>query len=520
MALATVGFAATFWVWALLASLGPELSGRIGLSPLGQGVLAAVPFAIGSLGRFPVGVLTDRYGARLMLPTVSMAGAAALVGAAFVDSMPALVLVACALGIAGTMFAIGFALVSRSCSAEKRSLALGVFGTGVVGAAAAGVTVPRLAQLDDYRTVLLQAAAALAAFAVVAAAVVHDRPAFGKNQSMVRAAAAALRVPAVPRLALLYAAAYGTMIAAAVYLPVYLRTEYGLAWAPAVSGTAVFVATAAAVRPVGGWLVDRQAPARVLAGCFGLAGVCVLVQAFAPPLPSAMIALAGIAVGLGVATGVLLAMIGVFAPPERAGAVAGAVGVAGGITGLVSPLLMAAVYAVDGSFGIAMTALSALLLAVAAHLRMRPEWIDAPSGRIDPPYEGDGPIVVAIAWADLRRNLQTIAGVLAELARHHELLIVHGADRAPTGNPLHTLAGALHLRLPRHRIVPTLVGITERAGHAVADLIGDLLEDGAVAIAVAPTLDPEPTAALLAKHIGATRVLHLTTTSAGRISWS
>lgn len=71
LALATIGFTLTFWAWDLIAPLGGGYKDRLGLSSVQQSLLVAVPVIVGSLGRIPVGALTDRYGARRMFPLVS-----------------------------------------------------------------------------------------------------------------------------------------------------------------------------------------------------------------------------------------------------------------------------------------------------------------------------------------------------------------------------------------------------------------------------------------------------------------
>jgi MFS transporter, NNP family, nitrate/nitrite transporter len=68
LALATVGFAVTFWAWALLSPLGAALREELGATAFQQSLLVAVPVIVGSLGRIPVGALTDRLGARRMFP--------------------------------------------------------------------------------------------------------------------------------------------------------------------------------------------------------------------------------------------------------------------------------------------------------------------------------------------------------------------------------------------------------------------------------------------------------------------
>lgn len=66
LTLATVGFAVNFWAWALLSPLGPRFKELLSLSASQQALLVAVPVIVGSLGRTPVGALTDRFGGRVM----------------------------------------------------------------------------------------------------------------------------------------------------------------------------------------------------------------------------------------------------------------------------------------------------------------------------------------------------------------------------------------------------------------------------------------------------------------------
>ena len=62
LALATVGFAVDFWAWALPSPLGTRYKDLLGLTASQQALLVAVPVLVGSVGRIPVGALTDPYG--------------------------------------------------------------------------------------------------------------------------------------------------------------------------------------------------------------------------------------------------------------------------------------------------------------------------------------------------------------------------------------------------------------------------------------------------------------------------
>ncbi len=70
-ALATIRFAVNFWAWALLSPLGPRFKDSLHLSAFQQSLVVTVPVVVGSLGRIPVGALTDRFGGRVMFPLVS-----------------------------------------------------------------------------------------------------------------------------------------------------------------------------------------------------------------------------------------------------------------------------------------------------------------------------------------------------------------------------------------------------------------------------------------------------------------
>jgi MFS transporter, NNP family, nitrate/nitrite transporter len=66
--------------------LGPHLHENFDLGPGAYAVLIGLPLLIAALVRLPAGVLTDRYGARVMLPAVSLVAAASVIGLALAHS--------------------------------------------------------------------------------------------------------------------------------------------------------------------------------------------------------------------------------------------------------------------------------------------------------------------------------------------------------------------------------------------------------------------------------------------------
>lgn len=374
LALATIGFMVNFWAWALLSPLAPGLKERLGLSFAAQSLLVAVPVVVGSLGRIPVGALTDRYGARRMFPLVSLATIGPVLVLAFVQSSyPALIVTGFFLGIGGTAFAVGVPHVSTWFAPARRGAAIGIFGIGMGGTAIANFTTVRLADAYGAKAPFLLVAAVLAGYAAVAALLLRDGPGrAAATGSPLRRTAEVARLPVTWQLCFLYAVGFGGFVAFSVYLPAYLRTAYGLSANDAALRTAGFVVLAVAARPIGGWLADRLHPVPVLVWAFSGVALLAVVQAFQPGLiPVGTVAFLGMATLLGAASGAVFALVGKLAPADKVGAVTGVVGAAGGLGGFLPPLIMGAVYGTEHSYAIGLMLLSDVALAAAVYTGVR-----------------------------------------------------------------------------------------------------------------------------------------------------
>src|SRR5690242_19534275 len=137
LALATVGFLVDFWAWALISPLGAAYREQLALTAFQQALLVAVPVVVGSLGRIPVGALTDRFGGRLMFPVISLATVVPVLylGLSGHASLTGLLVGGFFLGIGGTTFAVGVPFVNAWFPPQRRGLAIGVFGAGMGGIA-------------------------------------------------------------------------------------------------------------------------------------------------------------------------------------------------------------------------------------------------------------------------------------------------------------------------------------------------------------------------------------------------
>jgi NNP family nitrate/nitrite transporter-like MFS transporter len=377
LAVATVGFAVNFWAWALISPLGAFFTAKLGLSAVEKSLLVAVPVLVGSLGRIPVGALTDRFGARVMFPLISALTIVPVLFIGYVgnDSYAAMLLGGFVLGLGGTTFAVGIPLVNAWFPPARRGTALGIFGAGMGGTAISAFSTVQLADRFGLAFPFTLVAVLLAAYAVLSALVLRDAP--GRNVAtggFLRRTWETFTLPVTLQLSFLYAVGFGGFVAFSVYLPTYLKDTFALSPSDAAMRTAGFVVLAVIMRPVGGWLSDKLHPVPVLVGCFAVVAVFAGVSALERPLaPTGTIAFLAMAAALGAASGAVFALVAIAAPTGKVGAVTGIVGAAGGLGGFIPPLIMGAVYGWEGNYkpGLALLAGTALIAAVYTARAMR-----------------------------------------------------------------------------------------------------------------------------------------------------
>ncbi len=361
LALATLAFALCFAVWGLIAPLAPTFRDLYGLSTTQVGLLVAVPVLLGSLARLPFGLLTDRYGGRLVFTALSLTLLAPVALAGLTGSFGSLLGVSFFLGLAGASFTVGVPFVSRWFPPERQGFALGIYGMGNIGTAIANFTVPGLAGSIGWSRVFWLYLPALAALAALDRLVGRDAPGAPPRQSLAARFAVFRQRPVSWVLALFYFVTFGGFVAIGAYLPTLLVGEYGLARTDAAARAGGFVILATLARPLGGALADRRSGAPLLNAVFLTVAGLAVVLAFEPGMAGITAAFLGIAFMLGLGTGAVFLLVPKFFPGQ-AGIVTGLVGAAGGLGGFFPPPLMGAVRDATGSYAIGFMLLSEVAL--------------------------------------------------------------------------------------------------------------------------------------------------------------
>src|SRR5687767_9952148 len=120
LGLATGAFAICFAVFGSVSAMMPILKKSLGLSPIQVSLAVAVPVLLGSLGRIPLGILTDRYGGRVMFALVMLLSIIPAFLMGWVSSYWQLILCGFFIGIALASFSVGAGFVSGWYPPEKQ----------------------------------------------------------------------------------------------------------------------------------------------------------------------------------------------------------------------------------------------------------------------------------------------------------------------------------------------------------------------------------------------------------------
>ena len=262
-----------------------------------------------------------------------------------------------ALGLVGASFSVGTPYVARFFPKDRRGFAMGFFGAGTVGAALNMFIAPFLINAYSWQMVPRVYAVALLITAVVFWVFSAPDPAVGKRAvSSMWHQLSVVRDPRVWKYCQYYSIVFGGFTALSVWMPQYIKTEYGFSIAEASLLAACFSLPGGAFRAFGGWLSDRFGAHNVTWWVLWVAWVCLFLLSYPktelivhtvsgprnfgialPPwLFAGMLLVLGIAFACGMAS--TFKYIG-DEFPDSMGAVSGIVGMAGGLGGFLLPIM-------------------------------------------------------------------------------------------------------------------------------------------------------------------------------------
>ncbi len=325
----------------------PMLSKQMHLSPVQKSIAVAVPVLLGSLGRIPLGMLTDRFGGRIIFSVVMVLSIIPAFLMGTVQDYTHLIAYGFFIGIALASFSVGVGFVSGWYSAERQGYALGVYGAGNIGQSLAAFGSPFIAAAYGMRWGFWTFGVLLTIWLAIFMLSARNAPRKGAAKSF----AEILRPLQDNRswvLSLYYFLTFGGFVAMGVYLPIFLTEMFKLTPQDAGMRTAGFVVLATAMRPVGGILADRVGGRTILKWVFPATAAMAIFLA-CPMMTTFTVGALGMAAMIGLGNGAVFKLVPEYFPPS-VGRVTGLVGAAGGLGGFFPPLLLGFIKQETGSF--------------------------------------------------------------------------------------------------------------------------------------------------------------------------
>ena len=361
LALSTFAFTVCFAIWTIFSILGVQIKQDLGLNDTQFGLLVATPILTGALSRFILGIWTDQYGGRIVMPSTMLLSAVSTYLLSSVETYEMFLVAALGVGLAGGTFAVGITYVSAWYEKEKQGTVLGIFGVGNVGAAFTNFGAPFImlalgwqGLAKTYAIIMIVSAILFYLFAKDDPKLVARKAKKEKPRSILQQIEP-LKKLQVWRFSLYYFFVFGGFVALALWLPRYYVLVYGLDIRIAGMLAAAYALPGSIFRALGGLLSDKFGARAVMYWVFiACVGCCFfmsypsthyIVNGIDGPIDFDIEISLPIFVFLSIILGFFMSLgtaavykhIPVYYPKD-VGAVGGIVGMIGGMGGFILPI--------------------------------------------------------------------------------------------------------------------------------------------------------------------------------------
>ncbi len=356
----TIAFTACFAVWVMFSIIGIPLKELLALSDTQFGILIATPILTGSIFRLPVGLMTDKFGGRIVYMILMCCMILPLWFISYATEYWQLIILGLFVGVAGASFSVGIAYTARWFSKEKQGFAMGIFGAGNAGAALTKFVAPSLVVAYGWTAVPKVYAVAMAVVVILFWMFTYTDPDHQVDSSIsLKEQLAVLKDPKVWKYCQYYSLVFGGFVGLSLWMTKYYMSEYGFDLKVAALLAAIFVLPSGVIRALGGWFSDKYGAYKVTWYVMWISWICLFIMAY-PQTALTIKTLDGdVTLDLGLNVWVftsLLFIVGIawgFGKasvfkflsdeyPDNIGAVSGIVGLAGGMGGFFLPIMFGA----------------------------------------------------------------------------------------------------------------------------------------------------------------------------------
>ncbi|MEO8316269.1 MAG: nitrate/nitrite transporter [Pseudomonadota bacterium] len=367
VAASTTAFTVCFMVWMMFAVIGIPIKQDLGLNETQFGVLVALPVLTGSLIRLPLGMLTDRFGGRIVFLVLMLSTVPPIWLISHATEFWQFLVIGLFVGVAGGSFTVGIAYCARWFPKERQGFAMGIFGAGNTGAALNKLVAPSIvvafgwAMVPQAYAVMMLVTAVLFWFFTYT----DTEHATGKSNVTLREQLSVLKDPTVWRYSQYYSIVFGGYVALSLWMIKYYISEYGFDIRSAAVLAAAFSIPGGLLRAVGGWFSDKYGAHSVTWWVLWIALVCLFflsypqtdftIQTVTGPknfhlgLNSTLFTVIMFTMGIAFAIGKASVFKYISDDyPKNIGVVSGVVGLAGGMGGFILPIMFGALVDLTG----------------------------------------------------------------------------------------------------------------------------------------------------------------------------
>ena len=356
----TMAFTVCFMAWMMFGVIGIPIKKMLDLNATQFGLLMAMPVLSGSLVRVPLGLMTDRFGGRIVLASLMAVTIPAIWLLAYATAYWQFLAGGLLVGLVGGSFSVGTPYVARWFPKHQQGMAMGVFGAGNSGAAVNKFIAPVIVVGFGWTMVPQVYAAILSGALILFWLFSHQNPAHLVPSSVpLRAQLKALKDPKVIKYCQYYSIVFGGYVGLSLWLVQYYVGEYQLDLRTAALLAACFSLPGGVLRAIGGMLSDKFGAHQVTWWVMWVSWICLFLLSY-PQTSFTVLTANGPAsfdIGLNVyAFTALVFVLGVcwaFGKasvfkyisddyPTNIGAISGVVGLAGGLGGFILPILFGA----------------------------------------------------------------------------------------------------------------------------------------------------------------------------------
>jgi len=287
--LTTLSFSICFACWVVNAMLVTYLiqNGVFDFSAQEVGWLIAAPILTGAISRVPLGVLTDKYGGRIVMAALMLFCALPMYLLSYADSFTDFLVCSLGFGMCGGGFAVGAGYVSTWFPQEKQGTVLGIFGMGNAGAAITSLAAPQLlsyfalnkSPAEAWQMLPKIYAAMLVLMALIFFVGCGTRLAANSAEKTLSQRLSLFKSMVVWRFGMYYALLFGSFIAMSQWLVPYTVNVYQITLAQAGVLAAIFSLPSGVIRGVGGWLSDRYGARSLMTTVFLGSAICCTLLA-------------------------------------------------------------------------------------------------------------------------------------------------------------------------------------------------------------------------------------------------